>query len=181
MLKIINKNEGVISLIGLLFTSITYIFNEKWLAVIIFILTILLVLYFFYLHEKRKPKDFNDIQKIAKILFIDDKECQIVTNLRRNNFDVRKIDDVSSPATDVNVQWANIIFVDYKGVGKKLFGKKEGLGLINELKRVYKNSKRYVIYSTIQDFEGLVNFSYIRKNASYDEYISRITTEIIKL
>jgi hypothetical protein len=85
------------------------------------------------------------------------------------------------PATDKEVQWANIIFVDYKDVGYKLFGKKEGLGLIKELKRIYGNKKRYVIYSTVQDFDGLVEFPYIRKNATYDEYISLITTEVSKL
>ena len=98
-----------------------------------------------------------------------------------NSFDVKKIDDVSAAAADVDVPWSNIIFIDYKDVGKKLFGKKEGLGLINELKRVYGNKKRYVIYSTVQDFEGLVDFPYIRKNATYDEYISLITTEVTKL
>ena len=181
MLEIINKNEGIISSIGLLFTILTAIFSEKkWIAGVIFLITIIVVVVI-YLHRKRKQKSFDDIQKVAKILFIDDKDCQIVINLKRNNFDVRKIDDVSSPATDIDVQWANIIFVDYKDVGKKLFGKKEGLGLTNELKRIYGNKKRYVIYSTKQDFEGLVDFPYIRKNATYDEYMSRITTEISKL
>lgn len=118
---------------------------------------------------------------MAKILFIDDKDCQIVTSLRRNNFDVRKIDDVLSPVADPDIQWSNIIFVDYKDVGKKLFGKKEGLGLISELKRIYGTNKRYVIYSSIQDFDGLVEFPYIRKNASYDEFISLITAEATKL
>lgn len=181
MLETINKNEGVISLIGLFFTILTGIFSEKkWVAGIVLLITIIIVV-IIHLNKKRKQKRFSSIQERAKILFIDDKDCQIVINLKRNNFDVKKVDDVSSPAIDKDVQWANIIFVDYKDVGKKLFGKKEGLGLINELKRVYGNKKRYVIYSTVQDFDGLVAFPYIRKNATYDEYISLITTEIAKL
>lgn len=181
MMETINKNEGIISLIGFLFTILTAIFSEKrWVVVIVLLFTIFVVA-IIHANKKKKQKNFSSIQEKAKILFIDDKECQIVINLKRNNFDVKKIDDVSSPATDKDVQWANIIFVDYKDVGKKLFGKKEGLGLINELKRVYGNKKRYVIYSTVQDFDGLVDFPYIRKNATYDEYTSLITTEIAKL
>ncbi len=177
----INKNEGIVSFLGLFFMLITYFFadNKLWSG-IIFVVTILVVLGI-YLYEKRKPKDFNYVQRIARILFIDDKECQIVVNLKRNDFSVRKIEDVASPAKDTDVQWANIIFVDYKDVGKKLFLKKEGLGLISEIKRVYRDKKRYIIYSSVQDFEGLVEFPYIRKNASYDEFISLITAEVSKL
>ncbi len=181
MLKKINKNDGLFSFFGLILTSVTYFFAEqKWWAAIVLVLTILIIVAV-HLLEKRKPKPFNDVQNAAKILFIDDKECQIVTNLRRNNFDVRKIDDVESPATDNDVQWANVIFVDYKDVGRRLFGKKEGLGLISELKRIYENKKRYIIYSSVQDFDGLVEFPYIRKNASYDEFISLISVEVGRL
>lgn len=181
MLSKINKNEGVISLLGLVITiTAFFLADQKLWAAGILVLTILIVLGF-HLHERRRPKKFSHVQQMARILFIDDKDCQIVTSLRRNNFDVRKIDDVLSPVADPDIQWSNIIFVDYKDVGKKLFGKKEGLGLISELKRIYGAGKRYVIYSSIQDFDGLVEFPYIRKNASYDEFISLITAEVSKL
>lgn len=181
MLDKINKNEGVVALLGLIFAVMTFFLADRrsW-AGGIFLLTVIIVV-ILHLLEKRKPKSFSNIQKVAKVLFVDDKECQIVTNLKRNNFDVRKIDDVQSLATDADIQWANIVFVDYKDVGKKLFGKKEGLGLIGEIKRVYGNKKRYVIYSSVQDFQGMFDFPYIRKNASYDEFISLITSEITKL
>jgi len=181
MLSLINRNEGLYSFLGLVATVVTFFLaSQKWWAAVVFGVTVI-VIASLHFYEKRKPKNFNDTQKVAKVLFIDDKECQIVTNLRRNNFDVRKMDDVSSPATDADVQWANVIFVDYKDVGRKLFGKKEGLGLITELKRVYGDLKRYVIYSSVQDFDGLVEFPYIRKNASYDEFISLISVEVGKL
>ncbi|MEK7568671.1 MAG: hypothetical protein AAB497_00985 [Patescibacteria group bacterium] len=181
MLNKINKNQGIPALFALILSGATFFFSDqKWWVLVIIMITILLMVSI-HLYEKRKPKNFKDTQKASRILFVDDKECQIVTNLRRNNFDVRKIDDILSPATDIDVQWANIIFVDYKDVGKKLCGKKEGLGLISELKRVYGDKKRYIIYSSVQDFDGLVEFPYIRKNASYDEFISLITAEITKL
>ena len=180
MLNKINKNQGVLAFFGLLLSVAFFFVNLKWLVAVIIMIVILLMAGV-YLYEKRKPRNFKDTQKASRILFVDDKDCQIVTNLRRNNFDVRKIDDILSPATDIDVLWANIIFVDYKDVCKKLFGKKEGLGLITELKRVYGNKKRYIIYSSAQNFDGLVEFPYIRKNASYDEFISLIAAEIIRL
>ncbi|MFA6585419.1 MAG: hypothetical protein WCS97_03175 [Candidatus Paceibacterota bacterium] len=177
----INKNEGVVSFLGLMFTILTFVFaNQKLWALGVFALFVFVV-GGLHMRERRKSKCFDSIRKTAKILFIDDKHCEIVTSLRRNNFDVRKIDDIRSLTADPDVQWANLILVDYKDVGKKLFGKKEGLGLISELKRIYGNKKRYVIYSSVQDFDGLVEFPYIRKNASYDEFISLISTEVGKL
>lgn len=181
MLEHFRNKESVIGLFLLIFSIITFFFTDKKVVAVIIIATLVVIIVIWRLYAKKKYKAFDDVQKIAKILFIDDKECQIVINLQRNNFNVKKIEDVLTPAVDPNVQWANIIFVDYKGVGKKMFGQKEGLGLIKELKRIYGEKKRYVIYSTIQDFEGLVDFPYIRKNATYDEYVSLVTTEITKL
>ncbi len=181
MLRQINRSEGLISLLGLIFTVLTFFLsNHKWIAGAVFACSVAAV---FAVHfwEKNRLKSFSDIQHIAKILFIDDKDRQIVTTLRRNNFDVRKIDDVTSVTTDPDVLWANMIFVDYKDVGKKLFGKKEGLGLASELRRVFGNKKRYVIYSSVQDFDGMVDFPYVRGNPSYDEIISLVSSEISKL
>jgi hypothetical protein len=124
MVDIINKNEGVIGLLGLASSVIFYSIEKKLLAIFIFGSIFLIFTVLIY-YRKTKKNIFKDVQNIAKILFIDDKECQIVINLKRNNFDVKKIDDSLYPATDKEVQWANIIFVDYKDVGYKLFGKKE--------------------------------------------------------
>ncbi|MEK9160916.1 MAG: hypothetical protein AAB440_02695 [Patescibacteria group bacterium] len=177
----VNKNNGILTFLGLVLSAATFFLAEnKSLVLVVIGVTIVAVFVSHKIHRHRAT-NFNDVREKAKILFIDDKECQIVTNLRRNNFEVRKIDDVTSPALDTDVQWANTIFVDYKDVGKKLFGKKEGLGLITELKRTYGETKRYVIYSSAQDFDGLVEFPYIRKNASYDEFISLITEEVSRL
>lgn len=181
MIKEINKNQGVVSLGGIILAAVTYFLTDnKWLGALILLITGAIFLIIFLL-EKSKPKKFEYVQNFARILFIDDKDCQIVTSLRRNHFEVRKIDDVTSLAANEDIRWANIIFVDYKDVGRKLFGKKEGLGLISELKRMYGETKRYVIYSSVQDFDGLVEFPYIRKNASYDEFISLISREVSKL
>ena len=173
------KTDNVIALVGLLFAISTYFFTKVWVAAIS--IAACSALFWFAVVSKQTKSTFRDVRKTAKILFIDDKECQIVKTMKRNGFDVRKVNDVQSPTTDADVEWSNIIFVDYKGIGKKLFGKKEGLGLISELKRIYGNEKRYIIYSSVQDFDGLTDFPYIRKNASYDEFVSYIEQEFQKL
>ena len=73
----------------------------------------------------------------------------VVDNLKKAGYKVKKTRDAKD-ADDADVKNSQIIFVDYKGVGKKLFGKKEGLGLITELQRIYGEEKRYIIYSSVQ-------------------------------
>lgn len=176
----LNKNEGVSAALGIFVTIIISFFSKLVAGVILFVLLGVAIIY--YLNKTRKRAlSFSEARALAKILFIDDKGCQIVVSLRRNGFEVRKIDDVTAPSTDKNVQWANIVFIDYKDVGKSLYKQKEGLGLIADLRNIFGSSKRYVIYSSVQDFEGLVGFPYIRKNASYDEFIARIVTEMNSL
>lgn len=179
MFKKINENVGVFALVTLALSLSGVIFAQDWVRYVAIVLLIVLVI--FLLALKFSPMKFSNVQEKARILFVDDKDCEITKNLRLNNFEVRKIDDVDSPTNDKDVLWANIIFVDYKGVGKKLFQGKEGLGLLAELKRVHGKKKRYVIYSTIQNFDGLVEYPFIRKNATYSEYISLITDEVSKL
>jgi hypothetical protein len=121
MTSLINRNQGIIGAIGLVLAIIFFFLPDHkiWAAIIMGATIVAIASIFIY--EKWQPKSFDDIRKISKILFIDDKDCQIVTNLQRSNFDVRKIDNVLSPGTDKDVQWSNIIFVDYKDIGKKLF------------------------------------------------------------
>jgi hypothetical protein len=96
MVDIINKNEGVIGLLGLASSVIFYSIEKKLLAIFIFGSIFLIFTVLIY-YRKTKKSIFKDVQNIAKILFIDDKECQIVINLKRNNFDVKKIDDSFFP------------------------------------------------------------------------------------
>jgi hypothetical protein len=182
MLNILNKNQGALGFLGIISTIITFVFvDNKIYGVSVFILLILIT--GFYLYFKNKNKKIISLEEArnkAKVLFVDDKECSVITNLQRNNFDVRKVDDIKD-TQDSNVIWANLIFVDYKDVGRSLSGKKEGLGLISLLEKTYGVKKRYVIYSSVQDFDGIVKYPYIRKNAGYDEFVSRIISEISQL
>ena len=181
MIEYLNKNQGITTFFGLIIIIPPFFFVNKIIAGIIAIVIILAIIMFYFFNKKpKKNLTLEEIRNKAKILFVDDKECLVITNLQRNQFDVRKIDDILD-TQDTNVIWANLIFVDYKDVGRALVGKKEGLGLINLLQKSYGNKKRYVIYSSVQDFDGIVGYPYIRKNAGYDEFVSRISSEISEL
>ncbi|MEK7453209.1 MAG: hypothetical protein AAB614_03170 [Patescibacteria group bacterium] len=70
---------------------------------------------------------FNPINWLKKsytkdntnILFIDDLEMPIVDNLKKAGYKVKKIRDVKD-VDDADVKNSQIIFVDYKGVGKNI-------------------------------------------------------------
>jgi hypothetical protein len=103
MIKFINDNQGPVSFLGVIVSLISFFLSGNKLLAGIILAGFVFLIFIFYIIQKYKPVNFEDTQKSAKILFIDDKDCQIVTSLRRNNFDVRKIDDVESPATDTDV------------------------------------------------------------------------------
>lgn len=82
----------------------------------------------------------------SQILFIDDKDVQIVKNLKKAGWSVELKKDISDIHASF-VKRANVIFVDYRGVGKTLGENDEGFGLARALKRGYGDKKRVVIYS----------------------------------
>lgn len=184
MFNFLEKNQGLISLIGLATMIVLALFpGSRWYSLIPMGVLFVIGLFWIvkYLKKNRDKKmTIEEVRDKAKILFIDDKECLVVTSLGRNNFKVKKLNDIES-TKDESVVWSNMIFIDYKGVGSALAGKKEGLGLINLLRNEYGSTKRYVIYSSVQDFDGVVDVPYIRKNANYDEFISIISNEVSKL
>ncbi len=123
----------------------------------------------------------------TKILFIDDLEMPVVDNLKKAGYKVTKIRDVKD-VDDSNVQASQIIFVDYKGVGKNISQTFEGLGLVESLKEKYSKSKRIILYSA-HNFSNNVAMSHkfniadnrIPKNSDTSEFIKLIESEIRKL
>ncbi len=179
MLDFLEKHKNIIGIIltflGIASSLITG-WVTSWIVGIGIFFGITLILVFLVLCCNRRP-NIEKVKEKAKTLFIDDKRLQVVKNLKQNGFDVRKVYDVKS-VDDEDVKWANIIFIDNKGVGKVLVKEKEGLGLAHFLKETYKNKKRYIIYSGEQDLRGLTgNIISIRKNASMEEFISIICSE----
>jgi len=92
----------------------------------------------------KKKKKYS--KENTNILFIDDLEMPVVDNLKKAGYKVKKIRDVKD-LDDAEVQCSQIIFVDYKGVGKNISQTYEGIGLIERLVEKYPIQKRIILYS----------------------------------
>lgn len=82
----------------------------------------------------------------ANILFIDDLDMPVFENLKRAGYKVKKIRDVKN-VDDADVQYAQIIFVDFDGVGKFVSPQHQGAGLAKEIKTKYLATKYVVLYT----------------------------------
>lgn len=118
------------------------------------------------------------------ILFIDDEEFPIIENLKEAGWSVEKIDDLKNIEDDC-VMRSQIIFVDYKRVGRFLSRKEEGIGIIKALKGKYKKSKRIILYSGHNRFtlghDIKAADNYLPKNADSYEFIQMIESEMKKI
>ncbi len=133
------------------------------------IITIFLAIYGLNKWHKNKPKN---------ILFVDDeiKDFEIVNTLKKNKYTIDTLEDVED-LEEEKIKKAKIIFVDFKGVGKK-FGKDQGIALIKALKAKYKKKKTIILFSAHSRF----NLSHdlkagddsIAKNASTQDFIDMI-------
>ncbi|MFH1047057.1 MAG: hypothetical protein V1738_02040 [Patescibacteria group bacterium] len=119
----------------------------------------------------------------SQVLFIDDEKFPIIDNLVRAGWNVVRIPDLHNP-DDEQVIKADIIIVDYKGVGKTLAKNKQGLGIIKLLKEKYGDNKRVVLcsaYSFKLDQEFDLADNHIAKSAEAHDFISLIEDELAKL
>jgi len=120
----------------------------------------------------------------AKILFIDDEDFPVVDSLKKGGWDVNKIKDIKDIQSEI-IKRAHIIFVDYKGVGKKLAKKEEGLGLIRAIKNHYGSSKRVILYSAYGSFNLSMDMrvadNQLDKNADAYQFITMIESELKKI
>jgi hypothetical protein len=130
----------------------------------------------------RRKKKLDKIS--ANILFIDDSECPVVENLQKAGWAVRKINDIIN-IQDENIKRADIIFVDYKGVGDKLSEKEQGISVIRAIKNAYRDKKRVILYSAYGRFKLSVDMrvadNQMSKNSETSEFISMIESELSKI
>lgn len=82
----------------------------------------------------------------VNILFIDDLDMPIVESLKKANYRVKKIKDLKD-IDDAEIKNAQIIFIDFDGVGKFVSPQHQGAGLVKELKIKYNSSKYIVLYT----------------------------------
>jgi len=78
------------------------------------------------------------------VLFVDDESYDNRLNeIREAGWNVRQIEDVRNFDDEV-IKIADIIFMDYKGVGKVMSPTEEGIGLLKQLKKKY--PKKFLVF-----------------------------------
>jgi ActR/RegA family two-component response regulator len=103
--------------------------------------------------KRTPPKEptVTELKEKTHVLFVDDEDFGTrLQSIRDAGWSVNQITDV----TDFNcpaVERANIIFMDYIGVGRALTPTDEGIGLLKEIKRRYPE-KFLVFYSGYAGF-----------------------------
>lgn len=124
--------------------------------------------------SKDKADDLSYLKAKAKILFIEDNVFKKINNLKKFGWNVSQINNVGSLDIE-EIKTANIIFVDYKGVGE-LSGD-HGLGVVERLKEMYSDTKWIIFYSAHKlplDVYDKGADDFLPKNASVYEMESKI-------
>ena len=94
----------------------------------------------------KKQLPIEEIKRRTQILFVDDESFENRLNeVRDAGWNVRQIQDVTNFDSE-DIKAANIIFMDYKGVGLVMTASEEGIGLLKQLKKKYPD-KKLVFYS----------------------------------
>ena len=119
-------------------------------------------------------QDVSDLKRKIKILFIEDDVFKKINNLKKFGWNVSQINKVDNLDTE-EIKNANIIFVDYKGVGE-LSGS-QGLGIVENLRAMYGKGKWIIFYSAhklpLDVYDKGAN-SYLAKNATVYEMERKI-------
>lgn len=95
--------------------------------------------------SQKKVTDVAVLKTKTKILFIDDVNFKNIANLKNSGWNVSRIKDVTN-LDDENVRTADIIFIDFKGVGRRV-SDEQGIGLVKALKSRYGDKKWLIFYS----------------------------------
>lgn len=127
---------------------------------------------------RRKPLPIEEVKRRTQVLFVDDESFdELMTSIRQAGWNVRQINDISNFDSE-DVKFADVIFMDYKGVGTSLTPTAEGIGLMKALKAKYPN-KHIIFYSGYAGFipghevHGIAD-GWIPKNSDPYVYIERI-------
>lgn len=132
--------------------------------------------------KKRYTKD------TVNILFVDDLDMPVVDSLKKAEYKVKKVKDIKN-IEDAEVKNAQIIFVDFDGVGKTISPRHQGAGLVKELKTKYGSTKFIVLYTaqstlpTDTTMNSLFNIadSRMRKDSDVTDFMEQIREALKKL
>lgn len=123
----------------------------------------------------------QDIKNRSHILFIDDQKFDVVDRIREDGWAVDTMKDIKS-LSDNKIVRAQVIFVDYKGVGLFISPKEGGLGLIKALKSAY-TKKRVILYSgytefSLDELQHEIADDMLPKNSEPFVYIEKIERNV---
>lgn len=121
-----------------------------------------------------KDQDIGYLKLKARILFIEDDVFKKNSNLKDFGWKVSQINKVDNLDID-EIKNANIIFVDYKGVGEP--SGDQGLGVVQNLREMYGKNKWIIFYSAHKlplDVYGKGADDFLAKNATVYEMERKI-------
>lgn len=123
-----------------------------------------------------------DARKSVRILVIDDQEFSPLANLKRNSFNVVRIDGVECIE---EVQDYSVVLVDLQGVGKNLNPAGQGAHLIQQIKRAY--PEKYVVAYTGGATAALTSLAaefadrYTTKDISVDKWCDLLDVAVAEV
>lgn len=127
---------------------------------------------------KGRPLSLDEIKKRTQVLFVDDESYDsLLSTIREAGWNVRQVKDISN-FDSPEVKEADVIFMDYKGVGLTMTPTEEGIGLAKVLKVKYP-TKQVIFYSGYagfipgQEIHGVAD-GWISKNSDPFVYIAQI-------
>lgn len=95
---------------------------------------------------KKEPLAVDELKRRTRVLFVDDEDFSVsLTTIREAGWNVSQMKDITNFNCE-EVKTANIIFMDYMGVGQILTPTEQGIGLIKTLKKRYPE-KQVIFYS----------------------------------
>lgn len=130
----------------------------------------------------RKRYSNEELKALASILFIDDEKFEYIDLIRNAGWNATQIFELQSTDND-HVKRADVIFLDYKGVGKILAPSEEGIGLLRALKQKFPD-KPIIFYSAHAGFSLGDKFDladdWLSKGADPHVYIQKIEEHVRK-
>lgn len=133
----------------------------------------------------RKPPSIEEVKKTTQILFVDDEDFSSRLNTIRNaGWNVKQVPDVTNFDSE-DIKSADIIFMDFVGVGKTLTPKEQGIGLIKSIKK--RHPEKFIVF-----YSGYAGFipgheihsiadAWIDKHADPFVYVDQIEEAALKV
>lgn len=135
--------------------------------------------------KKHQTLSIEEIKKRTQVLFVDDEDFSAkLSSIRGAGWNVNQINDVTNFNCE-EVKNADIIFMDYVGVGKVLTPSEQGIGLLREIKKRYPG--KFIIF--LSGYAGLIPGhevhsiadAWIDKHADSYVYIDQIEAAAVKI